>query len=183
MESENYTKPDLYLFFQHEKSSVEYIQIHIVKIEYSTYHGENIIKCADSYDFTAKPYERKITRYFDSWNPCLRFYPKNPKEYMQVNNKNAYPEFIGYQIIDLDESESIFKTLKSLSIALDKITESRGYPVDFIDAILRFGEICKVNGIAYRDKDNMVRIENLKYSRDFIARYFTDKFNWDNPEL
>lgn len=166
--SETYVKPELYLYIgKRTAGATTYIEAHIVKMVYDNWHNKTIAKCADGYDFS-KDGSYRENRFFDNWSPNLRHYGA---EY-----NFAEPEYTDVFSADLNKVEKMAKTLRSLKKALEKIAEKRGHSQNFIETIIRFGEVCGVVGVVTGDLDNGYKTFPMMDARWVIKNFFAETF-------
>lgn len=177
MENTEYRKPELYLYLVKQGTGfgTEYVEAHIVKVVWDEFYKADIVKAVDAKDFSKDGYFVE-TRWFEGWSPNLRYYINDDH---RVYNY-AKPEYTDHRFIDQNKAEFMFKTLKSLNNAFEKIADREGYSENFIETIIRFGRICKVKGIitsgTWSKGDSGVlmnpRIEQMRYAKNEIKNFF-----------
>ena len=177
MENTEYRKPELYLYLNHYKASggLEYIEAHIVKVEWDKYWEADVVKAVDAKDFS-KDGSHVETRWFDAWSPNLRYYINDTG---RIYN-HSKPEYTDQLFVDQNKAEYMLKTLKSLNNSMERIANKEGYSQNFIETIIRFGRVCKVSGIitsgTFSRGDSGVlmnpRIEQMRYAHNEIKNFF-----------
>lgn len=171
MTESEYVKPELYLYIQfHNSGGTHWMEVHIVKEQYNTYHHCMQAVAVDSYDFTKGEYETKDTRYFKYWSPYLRYFNHDGEAY-----NYSEPQY-GITVDDFLTAERIYKTLSSFSKGFERITKKRGHTVDFIETILRWGELCGVVGLIIPDENYSHTYEYKKWSLEDARWVIKDYF-------
>lgn len=175
MTEKTYTKPDLYLFIQsyrRQNSDTVIFEVHIVKYVWDEHQGKNIVRAVDAYDFSNDG-SFKETRYFEGWSPNLRYYPSDGK----IWNHSGI-EYTDVFSVSALKAERMHKTLRSFERGLEKIAEQRGDSRNYVESIMRFGELCKVVGLIVPDKNDSYgyKFYGLRFAKSAIERFAEENF-------